>query len=50
MLEALRHFLPHISAAGYTQEEALEGIKSGYFSFLFNDDGEFITDGFTPID
>ncbi|OTE95908.1 hypothetical protein BCS42_01635 [Crenothrix sp. D3] len=48
MLEALRQFLPHMSVPNYTQEEVLEGIKSGNFSFLFNDDGEFITDGFTP--
>jgi hypothetical protein len=38
-----------MSVVGYTQEEALKGIKSGYFSFLFNDDGESITDGFSTL-
>ena len=50
MLEALRQFLPHMSLVGYTQEEALEVIKSGNFTFLFNDDGSFNANGFTSID
>jgi hypothetical protein len=33
----------------HSKEEALAAIKAGNFSFLFNDDGEFIADSFVPI-
>ena len=46
---AVRHALPHIRMAGQTKEEMLESIQSGNFTFLFNDDGEFIKDSFTPL-
>ncbi len=41
--------LPHIRARGQTEDEMLEAIKAGNASFLFDDDGEFIKESWTPL-
>ena len=46
---AVKYALPHIRMAGQTKEEMLEAIKAGNLTFLFNDDGAFIKDSFTPL-
>lgn len=46
---ALRHVLPYIMIAGLTQEEVLQAIEAGNFTFLFNDDGEFIDEPWKPL-
>jgi len=46
---AVKHALPHIRTPGRTEEELLEAIIAGNFTFLFNDDGEFIKDSWTPL-
>jgi hypothetical protein len=46
---AVRHVLPHIRVAGRTEEEVLEAINAGSFTFLFNDDGEFIKESWRPL-
>jgi hypothetical protein len=46
---AVSHALPHIRVPGRTEEEILEAIKAGNFTFLFNDDGEFIKESWTPL-
>ncbi len=46
---ALSHALPHIKLLGRTDEEVLEAIRSGTLSFLFDDDGKFITKSWTPL-
>lgn len=46
---AVRHALPHIRIPGQTEDGILEAIKAGKFTFLFDDDGEFIKDSFMPL-
>ena len=46
---AVRHALPHIRVRGHTEDEILEAIKAGNFSFLFDDNGEFIEESWTPL-
>lgn len=45
---AMRHALPHITLAGRSHDEVLEAIKAGTFTFLFNDDGQFIGEPWKP--
>ena len=40
--------LPSLQVTGRTKEEILEAMESGKFSFLFNDDGEFIERSLIP--
>lgn len=46
---AVRHALPNIRTPGKTDDEILEAIKAGNFTFLFDDDGEFIKEPGTPL-
>ena len=46
---AVRHALPHIRMPGQTEDELLEAIKSGNFTFLFDDDGAFIKESWIPL-
>lgn len=45
---AVREALPHIRVRGKTAEEIDAAIKSGSFSFLFDDEGKFIQGGWEP--
>jgi len=42
LFRAVQHALPFINTPGLTEDEILEAIEAGNFSFLFNNDGEFI--------
>jgi hypothetical protein len=46
---AVRHALSKIRVTGHTEQEVVEAIKAGSFTFLFNDDGEFIAESCTPL-
>lgn len=42
LYRAVRHAIPNIRVAGHTQQEILDSIKAGQFTFLFDDNGKFI--------
>jgi hypothetical protein len=44
MYHAFREILPHIHNCNATDEEVLEAVKAGTFTFLFDEKGEFIKD------
>ena len=46
---AVRHALPNIRVAGHTEHDVVEAIRAGSFTFLFNDDGQFIAESWTPL-
>jgi hypothetical protein len=47
--KALSHVLPHMTMPGFdSPEQIAEAIESGYMTFLFDDDGKFITDSWRP--
>nr|WP_224741181.1 HNH endonuclease [Bradyrhizobium sp. 2S1]MCK7667585.1 HNH endonuclease [Bradyrhizobium sp. 2S1] len=48
MLFALGHALPHLRVAGLKYEEVVSTVQAGRFTFLFDDDGMFIKDSWTP--
>jgi hypothetical protein len=48
MLFALGHVLPYVKAKGLTYEEILSSVQAGNFTFLFDDNGMFITESWTP--
>jgi hypothetical protein len=41
---ALGHVFPHVKGQGLTAQETLEAVKAGTFTFLFDNDGNFITE------
>jgi hypothetical protein len=41
--------LPQLNVVGRSREEVLASIKAGTFSFLFNDNGEFIKEPWKPL-
>ena len=41
--QAVRHALPKLHVAGFTEEQILDGIVSGDWTFLFDDEGRFIS-------
>ena len=49
LYHAVKYALPHIRTPGQTEDEVLAAIKAGNFTFLFNDDGEFIKESWTPL-
>ena len=48
MLHAYQDMLPHIHNRDATDEEVLQAIKAGTFTFLFDESGEFIKDSVSP--
>jgi hypothetical protein len=46
---ALKDILPYIRVNGLTHEEALQRLMAGNLTFLFDDDGKFITEGWTQL-
>jgi hypothetical protein len=48
MHHAFRDILPYIHNRNATDEEVLEAIKAGTFTFFFDDHGQFIKDSVSP--
>ena len=48
MLHALGDALPRVRVEGLTPEEILSSVQAGNFTFLFDDDGVFIAESWTP--
>jgi len=46
---AVKFALPHIRMPTLTENEMVEAIKAGNLTFLFDDDGEFIKESWTPL-
>ncbi len=46
---ALRFALPHIRTPTLAENEVKEAIRAGNLTFLFDDDGEFIKESWTPL-
>jgi hypothetical protein len=45
---AVQHAVPHLEFVRHSKKEAIAAIKAGNFSFLFNDNGEFV-DSMVPL-
>lgn len=41
--QAVRHAIGKLQVAGFSDEQILAGITSGDWTFLFDDDGKFIS-------
>lgn len=46
---AVRDVIPYMTVAGRTEKEVVDAISAGNFTFLFNDDGEFIKESWRPL-
>ena len=48
MLYALGDMLPRVRVEGLTSEEIMSSVQAGNFTFLFDNNGVFIAESWTP--